>query len=137
MKFAITMILALFVGLTQAEAASPTAKSLRVLFSSSNLSDATYSELLSATSRAVQFVSAFNTSPNPIDLAVGTAGNEVVHLTIPQGTLPGNGWSGSPVGQYTAAPVIFPMTIQDGRRLAIRAKNSSITLGELQVNLFY
>lgn len=124
---------------TPAKAASSTAATVRVLFSASTLSTSAYTQLFASTAQAVKNVAFFNTSPNPIDLAIGGSGSEVVHYTIPQGTLPGptGSYPGAPEGSHVARPFVLPLSIAKGRRVAIRAKNSAVTLGELQFNLLY
>jgi hypothetical protein len=133
----ILALVALSLGSSGAHAASASGKSYHVKFSVSNLSTSSYTELEAATSNAVVGFSVFNTSPNPVDLAVGASGSEVVHFTIPQGTLPGNGYPGSPTGLYNATPLYVPMRIAAGRRLALKSKDSTNNRGELQLNLIY
>ncbi len=120
-----------------AQAASSVAKTYRILFTNANLLATAFTEIESALAKDVTSISVFNTGPNPIQLALGAAGSEVVQMTIPQGTLPGNDYASSPVGAYNAVPLPVPMRIGVGRRIALRALNSKNDRGEVQINVYF
>lgn len=141
MKMLLSITLALAFGLSsftqETHAASASAKSYHIKFSTSNVSDSAWTEFVASTAKAVKQITVFSTSENPIDIGVGDSGEEEVHVTVPQGTLPGAAYSGSPVGVYTAAPMVLDLRIQSLRRIALRCKNSTCGKGEFQMNLIY
>lgn len=113
------------------------AATYRVLFSTSNVDTVLYSTLVASTAKAVKGISVYNTSPNPIQIAFGASSSEVVQLTVPPGTLPGGAYNGSPVGTYNPAANFYAIPISQGQRVSYKALNSTITQGEIQVNLLY
>lgn len=120
-----------------AHAASAQAVNVRILFSAATLSDLAYTQAIASTGRIVKGFSAFSTSQNPIAVAIGGSGSEVKQVIIPQGTLGGGVWNGSPVGAYNGNTTFFPLTIAYGQRVSLVALNSAVNTGELQLNFFY
>lgn len=92
----------------------------RLDFSANNVSSSGYTELMSTVgSNTVRKMTVFMSTGTPIILAVGAAGSEVDKFLIPPGGLDG--------------PI--EVTIPNGTRLSLKSIGSSVTSGQMIVNL--
>lgn len=118
-----------------AHAVVSSATAVRILFSSTNVTDSAWLTVTNSTSKALKGISVFQTSPNPLQLAIGASGSEVVQLILPAGI---TSQAALPSGPHMQPGAMFyPIPISQGAKLAIRALNSSVSAGEIQVNEFY
>lgn len=105
--------------------------SARVLFSAATLSPASYTQLFaaSAITRSIKEIQVYNSSINPVQIAAGAASSEVVLAIAPA--------HGSASINKGASLDSIPLSVSGGTRLSIRALDSSISAGDLVVNIIH
>ncbi len=109
---------------TGAKAAPLSASNVFFSYSVTNLTTSTYIELFHSLTKSIKAISVYNTGTNPVSIAVGAAGSEVVQISVP------------PVGT-TSAPVNFPFVVSQGQRISVKGSTGTNSSGSLSVNVFY
>lgn len=137
MKTFLGILLAALVTSASANAAVATnAVGVRKLYSSDTITTITWVPLLASSSKIVRGISVVNTGVNPVEIGLAAASDsantEVRQLIAPMGGInapvnPGN----------TVAANFFPIQSSQAVRWSVRALNSQMTQGELEVNFFY
>ena len=94
----------------------------RISFSATNVTTGAYTQIISAIPNAVKSLIVYNSGNAPIQIAVGSSGNEVGQLITPA---------------TTAAGTVYPIAMPAGARISIEAVGTTATTGEIEINAIY
>lgn len=131
MKFLSILILTFALLIPKPAHAVDGAKGVRILFSNSNVTTSAWLTLIGQTAKAIKGISVYNSSPVPLELAIGASNSESVQLVLPANNQVAGATNQNPVANF------YPLPISQGQKIAIRALNSNGTTGEINMNAFY